>query len=302
MLWWRLQQLRSPEWKIRSHAAEKLGESNDPRAVAALVKTLEDKDPNVQMAAAGALGNIGDANALEPLLKALQDHDRGVRAAVVEALGKLRDGRVIDRLLPLLRDKDNEFRSTVARALESACGAKLNDAQRAACAGARMKWEEAASIGAPAIEPLLEALKETKTQIRLAAIHALEKIGHERAIVPLIALLNDQDTTIQEAACWALAAKGDERCVMPLLDLTRDSFVFSAASSALCRLVERVARNIPDADLVALTQLGEKNAPEEPVTAPANPSPSTPTIDFSSVIRPARQELIRRGRSSSATG
>ncbi len=69
MLWFRLQQLRSLEWKVRSQAAEKLGESKDPRAVEALVKALKDKDRNVREAAAGSLGRIGDASAVDALLE-----------------------------------------------------------------------------------------------------------------------------------------------------------------------------------------------------------------------------------------
>ena len=66
MLWFRLQQLRSLEWKVRSQAAEKLGESKDPRAVEALVKALKDKDRNVREAAAGSLGMIRDERVILP--------------------------------------------------------------------------------------------------------------------------------------------------------------------------------------------------------------------------------------------
>ena len=66
MLWFRLQQLRSLEWKVRSQAAEKLAESKDPRAVEALVKALKDKDRNVREAAAGSLGMIRDERVILP--------------------------------------------------------------------------------------------------------------------------------------------------------------------------------------------------------------------------------------------
>ncbi len=95
MLWFRLQQLRSLEWKVRSQAAEKLGESKDPRAVEALVKALKDKDRNVREAAAGSLGRIGDASAVDALLEALKDYDQCVRRAAADALGMIRDERVI---------------------------------------------------------------------------------------------------------------------------------------------------------------------------------------------------------------
>src|SRR5439155_9239512 len=95
MLWFRLQQLRSLEWKVRSQAAEKLDESKDPRAVEALVEALKDKDRNVREAAAGSLGRIGDASAVDALLEALKDYDQCVRRAAADALGMIRDERVI---------------------------------------------------------------------------------------------------------------------------------------------------------------------------------------------------------------
>src|SRR5437867_7458212 len=111
LLWWKLEQLRSISWRVRSRAAEKLGASRDPRAVDALVKALKDKDPNVRVAVAGALGKIGDPKTGAPLLEALKDHDHSVRRAVVEALGMVRDEnvdqKVIDRLLPMLKDSDS---------------------------------------------------------------------------------------------------------------------------------------------------------------------------------------------------
>ncbi len=295
MLWWRLQQLRSIDWKVRSQAAEKLGESGDQRAVPALVKALEDKDRNVREAAAGALGNIGNASAVDPLLETLRDSDRSVRRSAAEALGRIGDERVIERLLPLLKDKDSDLRSAVAKALETMGGRKLNDTLRAACAVARMKWDEAASIGEPAIEPLIEALDDMKTQIRVAAIQALEKIGHERSIEPLIRMLKDDDTKVQEAACWALAASSDKRAVMPLISVARGSYVANVAAAGLGRLVERIAPSIPDADLVEIAHLNDKPEVEEPLTAYANVSSSSPAIDFSNVSNVARQELIRRG-------
>ena len=303
MLWFRLQQLRSLEWKVRSQAAEKLGESKDPRAVEALVKALKDKDRNVREAAAGSLGRIGDASAVDALLEALKDYDQCVRRAAADALGMIRDERVIERLLPMLKDPDSEFRSAVARTLEIICGGHLTDRQHAACAVARMKWDDLASMGVPAIEPLLGALEDPKSQVRIGAVQALEKIGDARAIEPLVGLLKDSEPKVQEAAAWALAAIGDARAVMPLTVLAGEIHAKSVGATALGRLVERVIQEIPEADLIEVAhragQAEEVQQTEKQMSA--NATQASQPLALLSASHRAQQELLRRGLISKAS-
>jgi hypothetical protein len=58
MLWWTLKQLKSADSKKRERAAQKLGESNDVRALRPLWATLKDPDSSVQKAAQAALLKI----------------------------------------------------------------------------------------------------------------------------------------------------------------------------------------------------------------------------------------------------
>ncbi|PYU97372.1 MAG: hypothetical protein DMG10_31045 [Acidobacteria bacterium] len=265
MLWFRLQQLRSLEWKVRSQAAEKLGESKDPRAVEALVKALKDKDRNVREAAAGSLGRIGDASAVDALLEALKDYDQCVRRAAADALGMIRDERVIERLLPMLKDPDSEFRSAVARTLEIICGGHLTDRQHAACAVARMKWDDLASMGVPAIEPLLGALEDPKSQVRIGAVQALEKIG-------------------DAVLAGEIHAK-------------------SVGATALGRLVERIIQEIPEADLIEVAhragQAEEVQQTEKQMSA--NATQASQPLALLSASHRAQQELLRRGLISKAS-
>ena len=48
-------------------------------------------------------------------------------------------------------------------------------------------------IGEPAVEPLIEALKNENSQVRNIAVDSLIKIGDTRAIEPLIGVLNKYD-------------------------------------------------------------------------------------------------------------
>ncbi len=54
-----------------------IGVRRDPKAIAALAKRLDDRDPEVVQAAARALGKIGTHDSVAPLEKALGKHGRG---------------------------------------------------------------------------------------------------------------------------------------------------------------------------------------------------------------------------------
>jgi len=50
--------LKDEDWRVRSHAADDLGEIKDVRAVEPLIQVLKDKDPDVRSIAAKALKKI----------------------------------------------------------------------------------------------------------------------------------------------------------------------------------------------------------------------------------------------------
>ncbi len=68
-----------------------IGVRRDPKAVAALVKRLDDPDPEVVQAAARALGRIGTLDAVAPLEKALASTAQANRIAVSEGLFRCAD-------------------------------------------------------------------------------------------------------------------------------------------------------------------------------------------------------------------
>jgi HEAT repeat protein len=68
-----------------------IGVRRDPRAVAPLVKRLDDPDPEVVQAAALALGRIGTLEAVAPLEKALSSTAQANRIAVSEGLFRCAD-------------------------------------------------------------------------------------------------------------------------------------------------------------------------------------------------------------------
>jgi len=82
--------LKDEDWRVRSSAANALGNIRDARVVGPLIEALKDKNSYVRMRAAEALGKIGDSRAVETLIKALKDKNSGVRKKAAEALKKIK--------------------------------------------------------------------------------------------------------------------------------------------------------------------------------------------------------------------
>ena len=71
--------------------------------------------------------------------------------------------------------------------------------------GVRQAAAEAlVKIGAPAVEPLIAALKDQNSWARAAAAQALGKIKDRRAVEPLSAALGDERSDVRQAAAKAL--------------------------------------------------------------------------------------------------
>jgi hypothetical protein len=80
-------------YKVRVQAALVLGRLHDPRAVAALIKALNDPNKTVRGIAAQALGQLADASASDPLRQLLKrEADPFVRSQAEKALAGLAAG------------------------------------------------------------------------------------------------------------------------------------------------------------------------------------------------------------------
>jgi HEAT repeat protein len=264
-------------------AAEALVKIGAP-AVEPLIAALKDGDFDVRKAAAGALGEIGwkpdkgeagalyliargkwdecvkiGAPAVEPLIAALKDGNSDVRKAAAEALGKIgwkpdkseagahyliAQGKwdecvkigapAVEPLIAALKDGDSDVRNAAAGALGK-IGWKPDKSEAGAhYLIAQGKWDECVKIGAPAVEPLIAALKGRDSDVRPAA-GALAKIGAP-AVEPLIAALKDPNSDVRKAAAGALGVIGDARAVRPLIAALEGSGMRQAAVNALVRL------------------------------------------------------------------
>jgi HEAT repeat protein len=145
----------------RAWAANVLGELRAQRAFPALVRSLDDPEDEVRAKAAGALGRLGDRRAVGYLLEhLLTDPAPFVRVRIASALGQFGGPEVVDRLVRALGDPAWWVRMRSVEALEQ--------------------------IGSVAEGPLLVALDDPDSEIRVRASVALERLRVPDNLVRMI--------------------------------------------------------------------------------------------------------------------
>lgn len=144
--------------QIREMSAWTLSEIKTPtdRIVPALISVLADTDENIRVVGSVALQNLGEP-AVPYLIDALTAEAMEIRLNAAYALGEI--GTQLDVILPALintlTDPEWNVRRLVVRAL--------------------------ATIGTPAIEPLIAALNSPNPDLRRMAERALNDIGTAQA-------------------------------------------------------------------------------------------------------------------------
>jgi HEAT repeat protein len=182
----------------RQSAARLAGMLADKTLVGPLVAALEDKQSNVRYRAAEALGKIGDSAAVGALIEALGDPYQPVRVRAAEALGEIKDPQAVEPLIEMMREEDEASRYFASNALAKigapavpALVANLGDqgphwggwtilsgelVGRPGVMGYRCANEypiPLGKIGAPSVEPLIEAMQDDDLVARNAALLAL---------------------------------------------------------------------------------------------------------------------------------
>jgi HEAT repeat protein len=124
---------------------------------------------------------------LEQLLQQLKDEDSYVREQAVKALAQIKDERSVEPLVAALKDTDSTVRDYAVLALKM--------------------------IGGPAVEFLVEALKDKRTEVRIAAAETLEGIWdmHRYNVRPpamplknLVVALKDEDRGVRQSVEYTL--------------------------------------------------------------------------------------------------
>ncbi len=168
------------------------------------LRQLNSRNWKTRQHAVKKLGDSRHTSVVEPVLAAL------------EALGKLGDTQATKPLISLLIDKDQNVRWAAATSLHSLGWQPDNETQHIQRAIALKKWDEATGLGAMAVEPLIEMLKDKDRDDRRCIVSVLGKTGDNRATEPVIKLLSDKDYDIRKAAALALGELGNSKAVEPL--------------------------------------------------------------------------------------
>ena len=225
-----------------------LGELKDQRATGILVAALKSKGHIVRTAAARALGEVGDPAAVGPLISTLEDQDVFVRGAAMFSLGEFKDARAATALVALLRN------TSLTQFL-----------------GRSHLTDVLAGMGPLVVYPLLEAhTGNDGAMFEVEVYSTLEAIG-EAALDPLLSGMEDSDPVIRATAVKYVGDRKignpqDPRVVELLINLLeKDEFPYvrSAAAGALSPSKEERVRDA----LVAALQDRYPGVRAEVVTA-----------------------------------
>jgi HEAT repeat protein len=204
--------LKDKDWRVRSGAAEALGNIKDARGVSPLLPLTKDLVAKVREAAVGALGQIRDLRATDALVIALKDRVANVRAEAAHSLGLMADPRAVGQLALNMKDPDNNARAEAADAL--------------------------VMFGPLAVDSLVALLKSPDINVRMSAGEALGYIGlgdtkDQRAIDVLLRALSEPNLAVVAGAHNFFIRRGVAHSEWPLISALNKYGDYSMASDYL---------------------------------------------------------------------
>ena len=192
---------------------------------------------------------------MDPLIALLRSDEAVIRIRVIWSLGEIGDQRAVAPLVDMLRDKDQDVCKAAALALEQQLGWRPDSSVDGAYYHiAKEQWDECVKIGADAVLPLIDALRNKR--LRKAVVKALGEIGDSRAVIPLTKVLEGDErgkygwSSSDEAeqyeaelvsAAQALGEIGDVRAVTPLISALKSFYNVRKVAARI--LVEMFSSN-----------------------------------------------------------
>ena len=184
------EQLKHPNPNLREQATWELVETRDEETIPRLMSVLDQEDTTYRRAAVKALGAIG-VDSVPPLVDSLLNSKNGtVRSSCAKALAQV-----------AVNYPEVPFPTEGIEALKTA----LNDYNPVVYIASGMAL---GVVGVPALESLLEVLKETDNPaLGVVIVNAISSIDDERSKELLINLANDEsaDNYVRETATSALS-------------------------------------------------------------------------------------------------
>lgn len=216
--------------EVRRAAANALGELEAEEAVPALADALrKDASADVRHTAAWALGQIESAAAVPALVAALGDSSRDVRETATWALGQIEDSSAVPALVRVLRGNEIEVARKAAWALGQIEDPAAVDGLVAALSSSDAELRQTAAWALGQIEDgraapgLVKLMKDSNSEVRAAAIHALGQLDDEAAVPGLVQALADPDPNVRAYAAHALGDVDIRSAPPELTRLLRDS-------------------------------------------------------------------------------
>lgn len=190
------------------------------------IKILHGPDCELRELAAWVLGLSGDERAIKPLISVLERRDLCALEKAVLALGRLGNQKAVPALSNVLSDKsldeNYDYHLPNVRGFAASSLGKINA-------------KEAAKI-------LIDALKDSQTDVRSRAAKSLGNVGNETAIEPLInVILQDKNNEVQWCAAESLGKIGNSSALAPLNQvLDEHSIIADKARKAIEAIKERL--------------------------------------------------------------
>lgn len=148
----------------------------------------------------------------------------------------LNDLPISELMTNLYNEEDWKVRERAALVLERINWKPLNETEKIYYFFASQEWDELVKIGKPAIDPLIEALKDNNSSVRENAARTLGKIKDPMAVEPLSKALWDWNLEVRMTAAKALGSIGDKKAVEPLVDNLTDWHFNQVVIEALLRI------------------------------------------------------------------
>lgn len=200
----------------RLRAAVAIAEIGDETAADALMRHLDDREPEIRIQCARGLGRIQWTPAIDQIVSRFSGEDPWVRARFSDTLV----GYGTKATWPLLAYvRINHRFETKGPALALRTIGQIQDDQ--------------------AVGPLLEILDETvDLDVQVAAIEALGELASPEALPALTRLLDDAAWQLRAKAASAMGAIGDPEAIPRMFDSLRDEnwWVRRSTAAALARL------------------------------------------------------------------
>jgi HEAT repeat protein len=196
----------------RIGAADALGDIGDASAVPELVKTVDDKNSDLQIHSIRALGKIKDPTTISKLLEILCDPNSDLGEEAATALGRMGD-IAIHALLIALKAQNGRSRKLALEALGEIRSIETIDAIIEMLADKYPEVKNAAvltlgKIGTPCVTKLIDALNNKEFKGRPYIIATLGWIGDEKALPNLLKVLDDESDNAEICAATVRALGG----------------------------------------------------------------------------------------------